>query len=559
MAHGTPLDDNFYKRHQFNEIPDSELGHRDEHGGIDESLPYENGRAYFHVEDLDCVQRRLGQRHAQMIAIAGTIGTGLLLGSGRALQGAGPVGALLAYAHVGTVAYATLAAVGEMTSFAPVSGTFPHFCSRFVDPALGFAVGWNYFYTNLLTVPNEITAAQIVLTYWDRDEGRQALYTGMLILATVLVNLFAVRFFGESEFVLALIKITLIIGLIMVGLVIDLGGAPDHDRRGFRFWSDPGPFREYLVEGNTGRFLGLLSVIVQASFTFQGVELVAVAAAETESPRRNIGIACRRVFWKILTLYMLSVLFIGLTVRSDNDQLMSREGNAAQSPFVIAINIAGIKGLPHVVNAGVFLSAFSAGNAFLYSASRVLYGLALRGQAPRIFTYCTRNGLPMISVITCSGAALLSFMTLKESSNTVFNWFVNLTTTGGYGAWFSINLAYIAMYKGMKAQNIDRTQLIYKSSLQPWLSYWGLFWTSIFILINGYDVFFAWDTSRFLTSYINIPLFISFYIGFKWWYRTEIWRSDEIDFVTGVPTLEETETPPRIPRNVWEKIADAIF
>jgi len=156
---GTPLDDNFYTKHQFNELSSTEAGRVDSHGGVDESLPYENGRGYFHVEDLDCVQRRLGQRHAQMIAIAGTIGTGsvvltiglqssltaylgLLLGSGRALQGGGPVGALLAYAHVGSVAYATLSAVGEMTSFAPVSGTFPHYCSRFVDPALGFAVGW---------------------------------------------------------------------------------------------------------------------------------------------------------------------------------------------------------------------------------------------------------------------------------------------------------------------------------------------------------------------------------------------------------------------------------
>jgi amino acid transporter len=113
--------------------------------------------------------------------------------------------------------------------------------------------------------------------------------------------------------------------------------------RGFRFWSNPGPFREYLKPGGTGRFLGILSVLIQASFTYQGVELVAVAAAETESPRRNIGIAVRRVFTKIVVLYMLSVLMIGLTVPSDHKDLMSDSGNAAQSPFVIAMTIAGIK------------------------------------------------------------------------------------------------------------------------------------------------------------------------------------------------------------------------
>lgn len=554
----TPLDDGYLKRHQFNTLNSSELG-REDHGGIDESLPYENGRAYFHVEDLDCVQRRLGQRHAQMLAIAGTIGTGLLLGSGHAIQQAGSLSTLIAYAHVGTVAYATLCAVGEMTSFAPVSGTFPHFCSRFVDPALGFAVGWNYFYTNLLTVPSEITAAQIVLTFWDDSPGRHVLYTAILVAVTIFVNLVAVRYFGETEFVMSMIKITLIIGLIMLGLIIDLGGGPDHDRRGFRTWHNPGAMNEYLKPGGLGRFLGLFSVIIQASFTFQGVELVAVAAAETESPRRNIGIAVRRVFWKIITLYMLSILVIGWTVPSNHPDLLKETGNAAESPFVIAMKIAGIKGLPHVVNAGIFLSAFSSGAAFLYSASRVLYGLALRGQAPRVFTYCTRTGLPLVSIVACSGAALLSFMTLRSGSATFFNWMVNLTTTGGYGAWFSINLAYIAFYRGMEAQNIDRQQLIYKSSLQPWLSYWGLFWTAVFILFNGFDVFFRFTTSKFITYYINIPLFLSFYFGWKWWHRTGIWRSEDIDFITGIPTIAETEVPEMPPRNLWEKIGRIII
>jgi yeast amino acid transporter len=129
-----------------------------------------------------------------------------------------------------------------------------------------------------------------------------------------------------------------------------------------------------LEEGNTGRFLALLGVIVQAAFTFQGVELVAIAAAETESPRRNIAKSCRRVFYKILTLYMLSILTIGWTVPSYDPRLLSESGDASQSPFVIAMEIAGIKGLPHFVNAIVFSSVFSAGNAFLYSASRILYG-----------------------------------------------------------------------------------------------------------------------------------------------------------------------------------------
>ena len=144
--------------------------------------------------------------------------------------------------------------------------------------------------------------------------------------------------------------------------------------RGFRLWQNPGAINTYLEEGSTGRFLAVVGVIVQAAFTFQGVELVGIAAAETKSPRRNIAKSCHRVFYKIMTLYMLSILTIGWTVPSYDPRLLSESGNAGQSPFVVAMEIAGIQGLPHFANALFFSSAFSAGNAYLYSASRILYG-----------------------------------------------------------------------------------------------------------------------------------------------------------------------------------------
>ena len=128
------------------------------------------------------------------------------MGSGSALSGAGPLGALIAYILVGTVAYSSLCAIGEMTSHAPISGTFPHFAARWVDPAFGFAVGWNYFYTQAITVPVEITAAAILIQYWDSDTNRQALYIAIIIVFMCMINLFGVRYFGESEFVFSIIK-----------------------------------------------------------------------------------------------------------------------------------------------------------------------------------------------------------------------------------------------------------------------------------------------------------------------------------------------------------------
>lgn len=169
-----------------------------------------------------------------MIAIAGTIGTGLFFASGLALKHAGPLGALLAYALVGSVAYASLCSFCEMTTWAPISGTFPHFAERWVDPALGFAVGWNYFYTNAISTAVEIKAAVILMTYWDKNNHHAAYYTIAIVVLICSLNLFGVRWFGEAEFVFSTIKIMLIIVLLIVGLVIDLGGGSDHDRIGFR-------------------------------------------------------------------------------------------------------------------------------------------------------------------------------------------------------------------------------------------------------------------------------------------------------------------------------------
>lgn len=239
----------------------------------------------------------------------------------------------------------------------------------------------------------------------------------------------------------------MITGLIITGLIIDLGGGPNHERIGFRYWKNPGPFAQSdLVPAedvNTGRFLGWLSVIVQAAFSFQGMELVAIAASETESPRRNISKAVRRVFYRILVFYLLGVLMTGMLVPYNDPNLLADTGNAAESPYVIAITRSGIKVLPSIINAAVFTSAFSASNSFLFCSSRILYGLAIRGQAPKVFAYCTNAGLPIVAVLTSGAFAFLSFMSVQSSAESVFTWLTNIITIAGFITWGAINLTFI--------------------------------------------------------------------------------------------------------------------
>ncbi|KAF8273091.1 general amino acid permease 1 [Lactarius quietus] len=511
--------------------------------GLTERVQPADDRYRFDQSDLDRVQRRLKQRHVQMF-IAGTIGTGLFLGSGSALQGAGPLGALLAYLLVGTVAYSTLCSVGEMTALAPISGTFPHFAARWVQPSFGAAL------------PNKL-----LLTRVSHQHKHQAGYTALLCFLVCLINIFGVRYFGESEFVFSIIKLILITGLIFCGLIVDLGGGPDHKRLGFTYWKNPGALTgPGLVKNKTtDHFLGWVSVLVQAGFSFQGMELVAIAASETENPRRNISKAVRRVFWRIVIFYILGILITGMLVPYDDPNLLNGKGTASQSPYVIAIRRAGIRTLPSIINAAIFTSAFSAGNSFLFCSSRILYGLAIRGQAPRIFTYCTKNGLPIIAVLFCCTFSLLSFMNVSSGAGKVFDWFVNLSTSAGFIIWWSINVTYIRFWRGHKVQGRDRTELAYWNPLQPGLAIWGAFWTSIFILVGGYKVFFRWNIQSFLTAYINIPIFFTLWVGWTLYMRRPFWRAHEMDFVTGIPTIEETDAPEEPPRNLTEKIFNALF
>ncbi|KAG8727502.1 hypothetical protein FRC12_022456, partial [Ceratobasidium sp. 428] len=179
--------------------------------------------------------------------------------------------------------------------------------------------------------------------------------------------------------------------------------------------------------------------------------------------------------------------------------------------------------------------------------------------APRIFAKCTKAGLPIVSVGFCSLFSLLAFMNVSTDGSTVFNWLVNLTTIGGFFTWCAINLTFIRFYKGLQAQGIDRTKFIYYSGLQPYLSYWGVFWCSLFILINGFAVFFDFNASDFITAYINIPIFFGLYAGWKIWKKSKFWKAHDMDFVTGIPSIAETEAPEIPPRHIGEKIANIIF
>ncbi|KAK1834198.1 amino acid permease/ SLC12A domain-containing protein [Podospora conica] len=473
------------------------------------------------VETQD-LKRGLAQRHLSMMGIAGSIGTGLFLGLGIAVQKGGPLGALLGYAVVGLIVCAVQFALGEVAALLPVTGSFVRHAELLVDPAWGFAIGWNLVYGNLLSIPSEITAICVLFEFW--TDINPSLFIVVFIVITLAVGFAFIRVFGEVEFVFALLKIFLVVFLIILGLVINLGGIPGTERIGLRYWHDPGPFVEYIASGPWGNFLGFWAVMTGAVFSFAGVESLAMAAAETENPRRAIPLACKRVFARIIIFYMLAVFVVGLLVPSNDERLDGSGDSVAQSPFVIAAQAAGIPAIASFVNAIVITSAWSASNQSLLAGTRVLYGLALKGQAPKIFLRTTSWGTPYMCVLFFACFMPLSFMSLSNGAMTVFWWLVSLTAAGVLVSWASILFNHIRLRQGMKKHGIDDKML-------PWHNWWTVYSSPaalvlclIILFTSGFSVFTKgrWDAATFVSAYLDIPIVLTAYIAWKMRHKTKV-------------------------------------
>ncbi|KAH9849824.1 amino acid permease [Lenzites betulinus] len=518
-----------------------------------QNLDYD-AESHVQVHTEGKLQRHLKNRHIAMISIGGVIGTGLFLGTATSLQNGGPVGLLLGYGIVGTVCYSVMISLGEMVAFLPLPGGHIKLAERFVDPAFSFTMGWNYWYNWTIILPAELSAAAVLINFWNKSINN-AVWITMCLVVVITINMFGAGVYGECEFIFASIKVITITGLIILGIVLDLGGGPNHDRIGFRYWKNPGPFVQYDgIGGAKGQFLGWFAVLTQAAFSFIGTEIVAIAAGEAKNPRRNLPKAIKRVYVRILLFYIGGVTIIGLLVPS-SDPSLGITSDAAGSPFVIAIKHAGIKGLPSVINAALLTSAWSAASSDLYTSSRALYGLALVGNAPKIFKKVTKNGLPIVSLLTCAAFSTLAYMGITAGSGKVFNWFVNMTSIAGLMTWFGITVTYVRFYKGMQLQGISRKSLPYAHVLQPYAAWYAMFMCLLICFFSGWAVFLRgkWATDTFVTNYIPLALFPILYVGAKLYFRTPMVRPEDMDFVTGLKEIEEDSYDEPPPRNWVER------
>ena len=503
---------------------------------ITSNSPGEAGNVLQHTS----TKRDIKSRHAQMIAIGGTIGTGLFVGSGQGLAIAGPGFLLVAYLLMSAVVYGVVTALMEVSTYLPVSGSSVAFYgTRYVSKSFGVSMGYLYFYSFGILVAYEITAASIVINYWS-NEVHIAVWLTIMIIVIVVLNFAPVRYYAETEFWFASLKVIMITGLLILSFILFWGGGPSRDRLGFRYWKDPGAAKPYVVSGSGGYVTSFFYVWTFSAFSFFfGPELVVFTAGEMENPRKNLPIASRRFAYRLFIFYVLGALAIGVICNSTSPGLTSASGDANASPWVIAIRNAQIPILDSIINAGILISAWSAGNAFLYMSSRALYSLAVVGDAPKIFARCTRYGLPTYAVGASSLFPLLAYLNCAASSSLVFNWFINLTNTAGFTSWICCIIIFIRFRKACTAQSIT---VPYRSIIQPYAAWISLVCLVVLLLANGFTLFFPghFTVSRFLTAYIGIPIFLGIYFCHKMYFWNDPWAHapHAVDLNSGIAELE---------------------
>lgn len=458
----------------------------------------------------DGLRRSLKARHLTMIAIGGSIGTGLFVASGATVAQAGPGGALLGYALIGLMVYFLMTSLGEMAAHMPVAGSFSTYGARFVEPGFGFALGWNYWYNWAVTIAVELVAAAIIMKYWF-PEVPGIVWSGAALTLMFALNAISVKGFGEGEYWFSLIKVVTVIVFIGIGLMMVFGVMHRGDTLPLEnFTAGDAPF--------SGGIMALIGVAMIAGFSFQGTELIGIAAGESDDPARNIPRAVRQVFWRILLFYVLAILIIGLLIPHTDPSLLKNDAtDISVSPFTLVFERAGIAFAASVMNAVILTAILSAGNSGMYASTRMLYALACDGKAPACFARLTRNGVPFNALLATTAVGALCFLTSIFGDQTVYLWLLNTSGMTGFIAWLGIAVCHYRFRRAWLLQGRDLAELPYRSKFFPFGPLFAFGLCLLIALGQNWQAFSAdrVDWMGLIATYIGIPLFLLIWAGYR--------------------------------------------
>ena len=555
------------------------------------------------------IQRKLKLRHLHQIALGGTLGVGLLLSSGKAFSIAGPLGCLLGFIIAGVIVLATMLSFCEMVTLIPLCGGVSGVSARFVDDAFGFALGVSYWFSYMIGMPTEITAASIMLSFYSNlhiPGPQTAGWISFFLVFATFVNLCDIKVYGEFEYYSTMIKLLFILALMIYMVVLNCGGsAPFHKKIGFLFWNSAesdlkhfitfGPFRPTFdvndngtgslngIGGAKGRLCQVIIATAVAAYAYVGTEIVIIAGSEARNPRRAIPSATKNIYWRIIFFYILSIFVVGLNIYSGDPRLLryftggdykadeklqnyvidsvggdvcethlltwAGFSNGNQSPFIIAIQSAGLCTFAAVANAFLLYFAVTAATSQLYASSRTLYFMAIQGKAPRIFSVCSKNGVPYASVLFTAAFGSLAYLSVNHNTALVFERMLSICSSTGLLVWSGMCLSFIRFFYGLQLRpdiiNRNDENYPYKSPFQPYLAYCGMISGFSIVILSGFLVFLkgSWSSANFISSYGSLFLLILCYIFYKVFRRTKMHRLDQLDLDSGRREID---------RIIWE-------
>src|SRR5260221_11035212 len=490
------------------------------------------GRVNMSTAESRHLERSIGSRQLTMIAIGGAIGTGLFFASGSAISQAGPGGAMLAYSIMAIAVYCMMQSLGEMATQLPIPGSFEAYAERFVDPSLGFAVGWNYWFSWSITLAAELVAGALIVQFWFPHTNSTLWAMGFFAVLLAL-NLLSVKAYAEAEYWFAGIKVVTVIIFLAVGALMITGMIGDQNV-GFHNWT-----LSDLKSGTRAPFVGgwtgVLAVFLVAGFSFQGTEGVGLAAAETANPSKNVPKAIRTVFWRILLFYIGYIFVVGTLVSYNEPNLLhGDESHIAFSPFTMVFQMLPRFGYyaANLMNAVILSSVLSCGNSSMYVASRMLYAMSHSGKAPRLFGKLNRRGVPVAALLATGLISALAFFSTMVGDQKIYQIFYNASSLSGFLIWLGIAVCHLRFRKAWVAQGRSLDDLKFKSKFYPYGPWLALVLFLIVLFGANIGVFqtaeFSWFD--FVTDYLIIPTVVVLYLGHKIWNKTHLVPLKEANF-----------------------------
>lgn len=426
-------------------------------------------------------------RHLTMMGLGSAIGAGLFLGTGVGINAAGP-GVLISYLIAGFIVVLVMQMLGEMAAARPASGSFSTYAEMAFGSSAGFVLGWLYWFMLVMVLGAEITGVGAIMGAWFGIDGWIPALIGVVVLTAV--NLANVRGFGEFEFWFAFIKVAVIIGFLVIGVLMVFGLLPGTTYTGLMHIQESG----FLPNGLSGVTAGLLAV----AFAFGGIEIVAIAAAEAEDPKRSIAAAVRSTIFRITVFYLGCVAIIALLLPYSQ---IEGADTAAESPFTLVLQEANIPGAVGFMELVIVLALLSAFNAQIYSSSRLVYSLARRGEAPRALTATNKENVPHLAVIVSMVFAFISVGLQVVFSNTSVLTFL-LNAVGGclLVLWIMIALSQIKLRPQLEASG----ELTVRMWAYPYLS-----WVAVLMLV-GLGILMLTDpsTNQQIIAVLAVVIFL---------------------------------------------------